>query len=171
MQKLSLCVAVTFALALGIPLSGCGTTMRVAHRTTIDPASHTHRSYAIVSHPVNRGELDGLVEQSLHEVMATRGYTRASSAEQADMWVSFGVLLTDPRNDPATAMASSDLSTNPDAPVRTKTLVVMLHDARTREVIWMGVSTTSAVDSQLRQHAEEILADLRERIPAAPAST
>lgn len=83
------------------------------------------------------------------------------------MLVSFGVLLTDPRNDPSTAMASSDLSTNPDAPVRTKTLVVMLHDGRTREVLWMGVSTTSAIDSELRAHAEEILADLRDRIPTA----
>lgn len=164
-------LALSLALALTFALTGCGSTMRVAHRTAIDPASHTHRSYAIVSHPVNRGELDGLVEQSMHQVMAARGYTRASSPEQADMLVSFGVLLTDPRNDPATAMASSDLSTNPDAPVRTKTLVVMLHDARTREVIWMGVSTTSAVDSQLRAHAEEILADLQERIPAAPEST
>jgi len=164
-------LALSLALALSFALVGCGSTLRVAHRTAIDPANHTHRTYAIVSHPVNRGELDELVERSMHDVMGSRGYARASSAEQADRWVSFGVLPTDPRHDPAPAMASSDLSTNPDAPVRTKTLVVMLHDARTRAVIWMGVSTTSAVDSELREHAEEILADLRERIPSAPEST
>ncbi|MBX7191755.1 MAG: DUF4136 domain-containing protein [Sandaracinaceae bacterium] len=163
-------LALSIGLTVALTLSGCGSSFHVAHRTTIDPASHTLRSYAIVSHPVNRGELDELVETSMHEVMSSRGYSRAGSVEQADMLVSFGVLLTDPRNDPATAMSDSDLSTNPDAPVRTKTLVVMLHDARTREVIWMGVSTTSAVDSALREHAEEILADLRDRIPSAPTS-
>jgi hypothetical protein len=145
----------------------CGSSFRVAHRTTIDPAAHTHRTYALVTQPVNRGELDEIIARSLDDVMRERGYERADAAEQADLLVTFGVLLTDPRNDPASAMADSDLSTNPDAPVRTKALVVMLHDARTRDVVWMGVSTTSAVDSELRDHTAEVLADLRERIPRA----
>jgi hypothetical protein len=34
----------------------------------------------------------------------------------------------------------------------------------------MGVSTTSAVDSELRNHAEEILSDLRDRIPSAASA-
>ena len=160
-------LVIPFVLALSLAVLGCGSSFRVAHRTTIDPSTHAHRTYALVENPVNRGELDELVERSMHDVMGARGYTRAESVEQADMLVSFGVLLTDPRNDPSAAMASSDLSTNPDAPVRTKTLVVMLNDGRTREVIWMGVSTTSAIDSELRAHAEEILADLRDRIPTA----
>jgi hypothetical protein len=163
-------LVVPFVLALSLAAFGCGSSFRVAHRTTIDPSSHTHRTYALVQNPVNRGELDELVERSMHDTMGARGYTRAESVEQADMLVSFGVLLTDPRNDPSTAMGNSDLSTNPDAPVRTKTLVVMLHDGRTREVIWMGVSTTSAVDSELRNHAEEILSDLRDRIPSAASA-
>jgi hypothetical protein len=163
-------LVVPFACALALAALGCGSSLRVAHRTTIDPSTHTHRTYAIVDNPVNRGELDDLVETSMHHVMASRGYMRAETAETADMLVTYGVLLTDPRDDPSTAMASSDLSTNPDAPVRTKTLVVMLHDASTRAVIWMGVSTTSAVDSELRSHAEEILVDLRDRIPQAPSA-
>lgn len=171
MKKLTHALVVPFALALALALIGCGGSATVAHRTTVDPSTHAHRSYAIVTNPVNHGELDQLVETSMHDVMAARGYTRAATPEQADMLVSYGVLLTDPRNDSSTAMASSDLSTNPDAPVRTKTLIVMLHDASTRAVIWMGVSTTSAIDSQLRAHAEEILVDLRDRIPQAPSAS
>jgi hypothetical protein len=162
---------IPFVLALSLAAIGCGSSFRAAHRTTIDPANHTHRTYAILQTPVNRGELDDLVERSMHGVMSDRGYTRAASPEEADLHVTFGVLLTDPRSDAGDAITSSDLSTNPDAPVRTKTLVVLLHDARTRDVVWMGVSTTSAVDSELRAHAEEILADLRDRIPQARPSS
>lgn len=157
-----------FAVALALAAIGCGSSFRVAHRTTIDPAANTHRTYAVVESPVNQGELDDLVETSMHHAMSARGYTRAESPEQADLLVSYGVLLTDPRR-PDDAMPNSDLSTRPDAPVRTKTLVVMLHDAQTRAVVWMGVSTSSAVDSELRDHAEQILVDLRDRIPQAAA--
>lgn len=158
---------VPFALALSLAVVGCGSSFRAAHRTTIDPATHTHRTYALQQTTVNRGELDDLIAQSMHDVMRARGYERAASADEADLLVTYGVVLSDPRRDPNEAVMTSDLSTNPDAPVRTKTLVVQLHDARTRDVIWLGVSTTSAVDSELRAHAEEILADLRDRIPEA----
>ena len=59
------------------------------------------------------------------------------------------------------------------APVRTKTLVVMLHDGRTREVIWMGVSTTSAIDSELRAHAEfpKGDVDIKHRTISVPLGT
>lgn len=166
-KHLSLALALALA-ALGLVAVGCGSSFRVAHRTSIDPAANTHRTYAVVESPVNQGELDDLVQTSMHDVMAARGYTRAETPEQADVLVSYGVLLTDPRN-PDQPMQSSDLSTRPDAPVRTKTLVVMLHDASTRAVIWMGVSTSSAIDSELRDHAEQILVDLRDRIPQANA--
>lgn len=167
LRRYSSALVLVSALALAGLTVGCGSAPTVAHRTTIQAGAHGHRTFAVLSQPVNHGELDELVARTMNDVMAARGYVPATDAGSADLLVSFGVLMTDPRVDRSEGMTSSDLSSNPDAPVRTKTLVVMLHDGETREVLWMGVSTTRAIDSELREHAERILDDLRDRIPAA----
>ncbi len=160
------CILSVSALMLVAIATGCGGGQRVAHRTSLPEAGVTHRTYAVLVHPVNEGELDEIVANTMHDIMAARGYVR-TEASNADMLVSFGVLLTDPRVGADGRMETSDLSTQPDAPVRTKTLVVMLHDGDTREVVWIGISTTSAADSDLREHTAEILRDIEARIPAA----
>ncbi len=158
----------TLALALFTTLAAtaCGGAVQVAHRTGLEASAHTHRSYAVTTHPVNRGELDTLVAESLHGIMAERGYARAESAE-ADLHVSFGVLLEDTRGAAHDEVVSSDLADRPDAPARTKTLVVMLSSRVNGEVVWMGTTTSRAADSELRAHTATALEEIAARIPRA----
>ena len=80
-------------IAIGLVL-GCQSNLRVRHQNALDADSKAYSSYEIVQHPVGRsGEVDEIIEQVIHRGMLAKGYAR-TSASNADILVSYKVLLS-----------------------------------------------------------------------------
>lgn len=172
-------------LVLGTTLAGCAGRMTVRDQAAADLREGSYGTYHILEQPVGREpSLDEVVRAGLTGALDGRGY-RSAAYETADLIVTYKILLDQsvgfspvgsnarsvvtsgqPRalwagQPPGEAVLSADLRDDG----RRKILLVMLQDARTHRVVWLGWSHTETTLFALRDHAVEAIAGIMERLP------
>lgn len=183
-RRLTTVVSATLCVVLG----GCGSAVQVRHEEASSVSHGPYRSYALLQHPVGREEsVDGIIEAAIHGQMQAKGYER-TEVSKAELLVSYKVLLSgelapvSPLEDPSKERPPRS---EPDAlwddvwvsvpsaqgvaardPSRDKTLLVMLQEAHSYRVVWLGWSSTE-VDRKdfvavTKQAIDEIMAKIPE---------
>ena len=83
----------TSAVVLFATSAGCKSSVQVQHEYAEDLYHRGYQTYGLLEHPVGRSaEVDRLIETSIHDEMAAKGYTRQEPAD-AQLLVSYKVLL------------------------------------------------------------------------------
>ena len=160
---MSQAISLSLLLVLGLPNIGCGSSVEVLHRGTI-PDWHEYRAYALGDHPINGGSLDPLLRTAVHDAMSARGYRRSEPAS-ADLLVSYGIVLG-----PVAGRSHGDCDESRDdvdAPTRSKSLVLVVQEASSGRIVWLGVSAAAGTDRELRARALEAILHLSARVPRA----
>lgn len=171
-------------LVVGATLAGCAGKVTVRDQAATEFHEGDYRTYHIIDQPVGREpSLDTVVRAGLAGALDGRGY-QGVAYEQADLIVSYKVLLDQAvgfspsgANARATVIGQpraiwagqlpSEVNVAPEArdETRRKILLVMLQDARTHRTVWLGWSHTETTLFALRDHAQEAIASIMERLP------
>jgi len=159
----------------------------VRHEEASAVSHGPYRSYALLQHPVGREEsVDGIIEAAIHGKMQAKGYER-TEVSKAELLVSYKVLLSgelapvSPLEDPSKARAPRS---EPDAlwdvvwvsvppaqgvaprdPSRDKTLLVMLQEAHSYRVVWLGWSSTEVDRKDFVAVTKQAIDEIMARIP------
>lgn len=98
-------------LAVGLAV-GCQSATQVRHQDALGAEAGAYASYGVVEHPVGRTDaVDGIIEQVIHNGMAAKGYEHAAATD-ADLLVSYKVLLSGDANALATLAGPPDVGVN-----------------------------------------------------------
>ncbi len=101
-------------LAVGLAV-GCQSTMQVRHQDALGAEAGAYASYGVVEHPVGRtAAVDDIIEQVIHTGMAAKGYEHAAATD-ADLLVSYKVLLSGDANALSTPAGPPDDGLNGEA--------------------------------------------------------
>jgi len=172
---------------LCVVLSGCGSAVQVRHEEASSVSHGPYRSYALLQHPVGREEsVDGIIEAAIHGKMQAKGYER-TEVSKAELLVSYKVLLSgelapvSPLEDPSKARAPRSTpdalwdvvwvsvppaqGVSPRDPSLDKTLLVMLQEAHSYRVVWLGWSSTEVDRKDFVAVTKQAIDEIMARIP------
>ena len=181
----------TLALSstLCLTLAACGSSMHVSHQDASDVHNRDYRSYGLLEHPVGGEEsVDDIITKAIHDQMQLKGYEQEDPSD-ADLLVTYKVLLSGESApvaslEDATDRASS--SSRPEAiwdeiwvsvpstsvtnsrdPARDNVLLVMLQEADTYKVVWLGWSSTEVNSKELVSTTTGAIDAILAKIPEA----
>lgn len=157
-------------VALVLHVVGCTKPIQISHEGphTLDTPLKT---YALLDHPV--GDVDELtegVDDLLHTSMADRGYVLAPKTS-AELFVTVKALVMD--RTAAQGMGPAALTTlAPAVPTEgagdvVKVVVVMLEEAATDRVVWVGWSSGEYPSHAVTSGTRESVAQVFARLPLA----
>lgn len=191
-RQLLMCGAA--AAMLLATVAGCKSAVQVQHQHAEDLYHGGYRTYGLLEHPVGRAAgVDEIIEASIHETMAAKGYTR-EDPKSADLLVSYKVLIHG-EVAPVGPLANADLGgtwfndptrerqePEPNAvwvaapPVdgsrlardaRDKTVLVLLQESESFHVVWLGWSLAEVSPSDLASTTKHAISEIMERVPDA----
>ncbi len=158
------------AICAGLSLSACAHQVQVSHQgpATLDGS---RRTYAVVTHEVGTSlSTNNVFQQRVHDAMAAKGYTLASSPAEADLLVSFKALkggASKGQTAGATATGTNiGLGGTGDAESVSKVIMVQVTDAKTSRVMWVGWSTGKYPDHEFVRRTDESIEKILALIPA-----
>jgi hypothetical protein len=163
--------------------------MHVSHQDASDVHNRDYRSYGLLEHPVGGEEsVDDIITKAIHDQMQLKGYEQEDPSD-ADLLVTYKVLLSGESApvaslEDATDRASS--SSRPEAiwdeiwvsvpsasvmnsrdPARDNVLLVMLQEADTYKVVWLGWSSTEVNSKELVSTTTGAIDAILAKIPEA----
>lgn len=162
MKKLIAIASVTSLLML----AGCARTVPVSFQ---GPAklSPELKTYAVLVHPVGTTlSTNDIFMRGVHEAMTSKGYVAAPHAE-ADVLVSFKALMGSKNDDQASNQAGPTVgvgTTSSGGDIR-KVVMVLLEEARTDQIMWVGWSSVEVPDHQAVMRARESIQRILDGIP------
>ena len=185
------------AAILLAPVAGCKSAVQVQAQHAEDLYHGGYRTYGLLEHPVGRAAgVDEIIEATIHEAMAAKGYTR-EDPENAELLVSYKVLIHG-EVAPVGPLANADLGgtwfndptretqgPEPNAvwvaapPVegsrlqrdaRDKTVLVLLQEAESFHVVWLGWSLAEVSPKELASTTKYAITEIMDRVPNAPGT-
>jgi len=180
-------ITAAVSAALCVVLGGCGSAVQVRHEEASAVSHGPYRSYALLQHPVGREEsVDEIIEAAIHDQMRAKGYER-TEVSKAELLVSYKVLLSGelapvspledsakeraPRSEPDALWDAIWVSVppaqgvSPRDPSRDKTLLVMLQEAHSYKVIWLGWSSAEVDRKDLAAVTKQAIEEIMAKIP------
>ncbi len=164
-------IAITLAASL-LVLSGCSRQkLQVSHQIA-DDIKPGLKTYALVDHPVGHTpSTKNAFNERIHSVMREKGYILAAR-QDADLFVSFKTLvMTDGET---TSKASPASKSNSDRTIMVgtgsaedlrKVVLVMLEEASSDEVMWVGWSTNEVRSHRVVPSTTASIDQILARIP------
>lgn len=166
-----------------VALTGCAARVDIAAQTAKELRYGDYKTFHLLRHEVGRAEgADTAIEQSIIRSMAAQGYT-AAPVERADLMVSYKLLIGGEdreatgvapvvRTRPIPAVGGAwdgalhaDYVDDAGTPSQRKVLLVLLQEARSYRVVWIGWAMSDVEPKQTPVRALETIPRIMEKVP------
>lgn len=150
-------------------LIGCGnTSTSVRYDMAKGFQAGKYKQYHMIKHPVaKRADLDAVFEVAVRRALGNKGYQNVEKS-RASAYVSVKLLLGNdpaPQTPPLTARFDAAEQGINAMNNRDKTLLVLLQDAQTHQVVWAGWSQMQVKGGEINKIATRKVSEILNRVP------